>query len=163
MGLFNRKQKKILEAKAQDKLREERLDRIILNPNTPNRELRSKVEKPVQVKYMSPEVQGGKKQMLQVIEIGELSSKEYMLNPAERISIGYGKENTIVLNDPALADLKCEIGIYHGILGARSNDSAQRVVMKRKKESVFLGSTAIEIKSEDIIVIGKTSLKIVVV
>lgn len=163
MGLFNRKQKRILETKAQDKLREERLDRIILNPDTPNRELRARVEKPVQVKYMSPEVQGGKKQMLQIIEIGELSSKEYMLNPAERISIGFGNENTIVLNDPSLGDLKCEIGIYNGILGARSNDSAQRVVMRRKKNSVFLGNTAIEIKSNDIIVIGKTSLKIVVV
>lgn len=163
MKRFNRKQKKIMESKAMDKLREEELDRNILNPIVQNRELSAKMEKPVQVKYMSPEAQGCKQQMIQVLEVGELSTKEYMLNPAERIRIGCGNDNTIILNDLSLGDLKCEIGIYGGILGARSNDSMQRVVLVRKKNRMFLESIPIEIKTNDIIKIGKTSLKIAIV
>ena len=163
MGLFGNKKKKLLESKAMDKLREEELDRIILNPNVQNSELRAKAEKPVQVQYASPEIQGGKKHMIQVLVIGELSTKEYMLNPMERISIGCGNENTIDLNDVTLGDLKIEIGVYGGTLGARSNDSAKRVVLLRKKNSAYLGNVPLEIRTNDVIKIGKTSLKITIV
>lgn len=163
MKQFSRRQKKNMESKAMDKLREEELDRNILNPNTQNHELRARAEKPVQVKYISPEVQRSKKQMLQILEIGELSTKEYMLNPAERIKIGCGNENTIILNDLSLGNIKCEIGIYGGILGASSNDSTQRVVLIRKKNRIFLENIPIEIKTNDIIQLGKTSLKIAVI
>jgi len=161
MGLFKSKNKKIIESKMMDKLREEELDRAILNPGFNSEELRARMEKPVNVKYLTSAKRDSKNCMVHIQEVGELSTKDYLLNPTGIISIGAGKENTIVLNDLSVGSIKCEIVNKGTALGARSNDYNKNVRIKRGGKSVFLGNEMIEIRSGDEISLGKTLLKIV--
>lgn len=160
MGLFKNKQEEMLKSRVMDKLREEELDRAILNPKFNSDELRARMEKPVNVEYLSEASAGEKTRMVHITEMGVLATKEYILNPRDPISVGAGNDNTIVLSDLSVGDLKCEIMIHNGVLAAKSNDLAKRVVLKRNKKSTYLMNELIEIRSLDEILLGKTTIRI---
>ena len=158
MGLFKNKNDKIIESKLMDKLREEELDRAILNPEFNSSDLRARMEKPVNVEYFSPNSIKDRTCMLHVTEVGELSTKDYILDPKGAISIGLGKENTIVLSDLSVGELKCEIRLLDGALGAKSNDTGKKIVLKRNNKNTYLGNEFIRILTGDEIIFGKTKL-----
>jgi hypothetical protein len=160
MRLFRNKQEDKLKAQIMDKLREEELDRVILNPKFNSDELRARMEKPVNVEYLSEASSGERSRMIHITEMGVLATKEYILNPRDPISVGTGNDNTIVLSDLSVGDLKCEIMVHNGILAAKSNDHEKKVVLKRNKKSTYLMNELIEIRSLDEILLGKTTIRI---
>lgn len=160
MRLFRNKQEDKLKAQIMDKLREEELDRVILNPKFNSDELRARMEKPVNVEYLSETSSGERSRMIHITEMGVLATKEYILNPRDPISVGTGNDNTIVLSDLSVGDLKCEIMVHNGILAAKSNDHEKKVVLKRNKKSTYLMNELIEIRSLDEILLGKTTIRI---
>ena len=160
MGLFKNKQEEKLKSRVMDKLREEELDRAILNPKFKSDELRARMEKPVNVEYLSEASSGERSRMVHITEMGVLATKEYILNPRDPISVGTGNDNTVVLSDLSVGDLKCEIMVHNGVLAARSNDRGKRIALKRNKMSTYLENELIEIHSLDEISLGKTTIKI---
>ena len=160
MRLFRNKQEDKLKAQIMDKLREEELDRVILNPKFNSDELRARMEKPVNVEYLSEASSGERSRMIHITEMGVLATKEYILNPRDPISVGTGNDNTVVLSDLSVGDLKCEIMVHNGVLAARSNDRGKRIALKRNKKSTYLENELIEIHSLDEISLGKTTIKI---
>ena len=102
-----------IRSKAEDKRREERLNQLILNPNARTGELQAQSEKPYAVHYgVADEGRAAKQKrwMLQIEEHSEISVRSFMLDPSNPITIGSGKENTVVLPGamrPACACLKC--------------------------------------------------------
>ncbi|MBR3524666.1 MAG: hypothetical protein IKO11_02360, partial [Lachnospiraceae bacterium] len=89
-----------IRSKAEDKRREERLNQLILNPNARTGELQAQSEKPYAVHYgVADEGRAAKQKrwMLQIEEHSEISVRSFMLDPSNPITIGSGKENTVVL------------------------------------------------------------------
>ncbi|MBR3307999.1 MAG: FHA domain-containing protein [Lachnospiraceae bacterium] len=148
--------------KAQDKMREEALDRMILNENAGVDVLRAQAERAFAVNYSQggPRRSNEKRLMLQVEEISEFSVRKYMLDPANLITIGCVKENTIELPAGEADARQCEMGLQDGMVYLVNLGSGDRVWVTRKGKRKNADSRKLEIKDGDIIQIGRVTLKI---
>ena len=157
-----KKYEKNMVIKAQDKMREEALDRRILNEKAEVKSLKEASEKPFEVNYSAP--QGDKKTgnhfMLQIEEKNELSIRKFMLDPAAGISIGSAKDNSIVISDAGVEKKQCEIGFQEEKLYIRNFGKTETVCLSRKGKKLNVDQRKVELKNNDIVFVGKIRLKL---
>lgn len=167
----NRKQKMMI-IQAEDKLREEALDKIILNDKAQNDEGDVFSAKPFEVKYdvISAEKNTEKmpkdkyKIMVQIVENSELSSRKYMFDPSKGIHIGSKKgKNDIVVSDMSVDVQQCEIVLISSVVYIRNLGKSGKLVLKRGKQRAYVEKKYVELKSKDVILIGKTSFRIEII
>lgn len=164
-----KKKQRLMHLQAEDKLREETLDRIILNNKAQNGDEDIFSAKPFEVNYNVVDVekyQGKDKYrtMVQIVENSELSTRKFMFDPSKGIYIGGKKgKNDIVISDTSVDDQQCEIVLGSATVYIRNLGGSCKVVLKRGKQQVYVEKKYIELKSNDMILIGKTSFKIEIV
>lgn len=152
-----------IRSRARDKIREEALDRVILNEKAEIKNLKAESEKPFEVKYdVDPaKKDDGKKLMLRIEEISELSVRQYMLDPANLISIGSAKDNSIVIS--GIDTRHCEIGKHGKTLYIKNKGKDNSVYLLRKKKKVIVDSRKLELLDGDEIQIAAVRLKVIFV
>ncbi len=165
-----KKKKQKQEQLIQDKERVKILDDMILNPKSPVDGLRAGSEKPDEVVYTPPSLPKEKavkrhSVKLLIEEISALSIRKYTLDPADLITIGSAKDNTIELTDAMIDAKQCEIGLYErdNKLLYLQNIGNRRVVLLRKKEWINVGAERIVLMHGDIIEIGQVRLRISII
>lgn len=160
-----------MERLAQDKLREQALDRIILNEYAGKGEDAAVSETPVEVDYQkgrSPKekkrrglAKRDKKTMLQIVEKGELSERKYILDPRKKIFMGSGNgKNHIVINDPNVEERQCEIIESEGRVYVHNVGSPGKCILKRGKQKAYMENRYIELLTGDEIHLGGRKYKI---
>lgn len=157
---------------AEDKLREEALDKIILNDKAQNDEGDVFSAKPFEVNYDAASVEKHTEKakkakyrtMVQIVENSELSSRKYMFDPSKGIHIG-GKngKNDIVVSDMSVDDQQCEIVLSSSTVYIRNLGGSRKVVLKRGKQQAYVEKKYVELKSNDVILIGKTIFRIEII
>lgn len=166
-----RKAKKEMAMHAEDKLREQALDRVILNPDAPKTVQTQNQATPFSVTYDANNVQhdkmsnfamaGSNKIMVQLTENSELSAKKYMLDPAYGINIGSREgENHIVLNDIYVDPVQCNIAEYEGKIYMRNAGNSGKLVLVRGSERAYVERNAVELRTGDFIVISQTMFRV---
>lgn len=158
---------------AEDKLREDALDQYILNPSAPPVSKETVEAKPFEVSYdasnverVSPVKGKSKKKpepkiMVQLIENSELSSRKYMLDPSAGINIGSRKgKNDIVVADTNVDSVQCNIIESNNKIYVRNMGGSGKLVLSRAGQRAFVEKKAIEIKTADLILLGKTVFRI---
>lgn len=159
----NSKNREIQQA-ASDRIRNENLDRIILNPIKGDTKSQPK---PYEVNYENGGEQDKRKEnpiMVQMIENTELSSKKYILNPAKGIRIGSALEgNDIVIANGKLADYQCEIFTVKNKVYIKNLSNDIRTIIKRHKEQAIVDEKGIRILSGDRICIDKVFYDVTIV
>lgn len=166
------KKQKIMAIQAEDKLREEALDKIILNDKAQNDEGDVFSAKPFEVNYDAASVEKHTEKakkaryrtMVQIVENSELSSRKYMFDPSKGIHIG-GKngKNDIVVSDMSVDDQQCEIVLSSSTVYIRNIGGSRKVVLKRGKQQAYVEKKYVELKSNDVILIGKTIFRIEII
>lgn len=166
------KKQKIMAIQAEDKLREEALDKIILNDKAQNDEGDVFSAKPFEVNYDAASVEKHTEKakkaryrtMVQIVENSELSSRKYMFDPSKGIHIG-GKngKNDIVVSDMSVDDQQCEIVLSSSTVYIRNIGGSRKVVLKRGKQQAYVEKKYVALKSNDVILIGKTIFRIEII
>lgn len=164
---------KEMAVKAQDKLREEALDRILLNENAGAQERETFSATPFEVSYDGqgasgrPAGQGKRRQktaarrMLQITEKSQLSARKYMFDPGPGVRIGSEKgKNNIVLTNPQFGEVQCEIREYEGHIYVRNLGGSGRVTLTRGSQRVYVEKKAVEIKSGDELLLADTAFRV---
>lgn len=167
-----RREKKVKAQLAGDKIREETLDKLLLNKEAEIRKDENTfVAIPVAVNYDVNSIEKintsekkknrRNKVMVQIIENSELSERKYMLDPRKGIFFGSktGK-NHIVVSDSDIDERQCEIRENTGNVYVRNIGNSGKLVLKRQKQSVYVEQKYIEIKAGDTLLIGNTIYKI---
>ena len=168
-----KKQRQELEQLAEEKLREEALDRLILNQKAENESIKATSQQPYLTRYSSTKNQdfsgvqksNGSKLMLKVEEIGAFSRREFMLDPEHLISIGAGSENTISLPGMNIDNKQCEIGM----IGADKfsiyvrNIGEANVVLARKKNRTPINRGWVQLINGDELMIADVKLKLTII
>lgn len=160
-----RARRREMELQASDKLREEALDRIILNNQGVGRQKEIYSAKPFEVNYDSkmverqPAVMSGIKTgpalMVQIVENSELSARKYMFDPKQGIRIGsrHG-QNNIVISSPDVDEVQCEILEHNGQILIRNVGRSGKVILERGRNRAYVEGGLIEMKSGDAILIS---------
>lgn len=164
---------KAMAVQAEDKLREEALDRILLNENARSKGEETFSAKPFEVSYDAQGTdkrsagQGKKKKrssvkvMLQITEKSELSVRKYMFDPSSGVRIGSKKgKNNIVVTDPQVDEMQCELLEHEGVIYIRNVGGSGKVVLTRGGQRAYVEQKAVVMKSGDEILLGKTVFQV---
>lgn len=155
-----RKYKNEVRQYAEDKLREEKLDHVILNSHEGCERVRD-TSVPYDVDYvMGSEQSGGANgygnpsEMIQLIEHSELSAKKHVLNARRVIAIGSRRDgNSIVV--PGVAEYQCQIFCYQNGIFLREVAGNNLTVLQRGKKRAYAQSKGIQLKSGDRIILNQ--------
>lgn len=168
------KEKKELQRLVADKMRDEKLNSIILN-NYESDENKKQVSVPYDVDYgnASQSFKGEKKHkdeakehglMVQLIENTELSSRKFVLNPENVIRIGSGLENNdIVVASGDISYIQCEIFKAGEKIYVRNKGNQVRTVIKRKRQKAIVDNRGIGLMSGDRIILGNITYDITII
>lgn len=169
----NKKEKMLL---ASNKMREEALDKLLVN-----QEAALKKEKentfaavPINVNYdvnaldksMGKAVgkkskSKGKKMVIQIVENSELSVRKYMFDPQKSIFIGSKNgKNHIVNSSVTVDERQCEIREIQEKVYVRNIGDSGKVILTRGKQIAHIEQNYIELKNGDIISIANTTYQI---
>lgn len=167
-----RREKKVKIQIASDKIREEALDKLILNKETEIRkDEKTFAAVPVVVNYDVNSIEKinafekkktkRKKVMVQILENSELSARKYVFDPRKGIFLGskVGK-NHIVVSDSDIDERQCEIRENAGNVYVRNIGISGKLVLRRQKQSVYVEQKYLEIKTGDILVVGNVIYKV---
>lgn len=169
----NQKKKELARA-AQDKVRDENLNHVILNSYVKEEE-RREVYKPYDVDYSNPnaerdrsvagyEKKGERHSMLQLIERTELSTRKFILNPEKRIHIGSDPQNNdITIMSEGVSPRHCEIFSAQDNVYIRNLSEGNRTFLRRKREQAIVDAKGIRILSGDTVVVGRASYDITII
>lgn len=165
-----RQKKKEIRRQAEDKLREEALDRV-LSGGKPAANGASSGSVPFDVRYNSdpqkkkkkaarpddaPELQSAV--MIELVEQTELSTRKYMFHVKDRITFGdRGANNDIVVTGARIAKQQCEVFRLGQELYIKRIEDGTPVILKRKNRQVTVESEAIKLASKDEILIGDST------
>lgn len=169
-----RKEKKAKALQASDKIREEALDRLLINQETESRrEEATFAAVPISVNYDVNAVEKNrdssshkkrnksKKVMVQLVENSELSARKYMLDPHKGIYIGSkAGKNHIVVSNSNVDERQCEIRENSQKVYVRNIGSSGKVILKRGKQSAYVEQKYLELKTGDTLVIENMLYKI---
>ena len=152
-----RSRRRELERSAEDKLREEALDRALVD-RPPDADPAPSI--PFEVRYdqnkkggQAP--RGGGEVMLQLTERGELSTRKYMLHVTARVTLGSRTgENDIVVSGSRVAPRQCEIFRIGHDLFAKNLAPRTRVILNRGRRRLTVGAEAVQLRSGDELLIG---------
>lgn len=160
---------------ANDKLREEALDKMLFNQEaafkTDGQPTFAAV--PINVNYdvnavdKSKGKAGGKKKrknkkmMIQIVEKSELSVRKYMFDPGKSIFIGSKNgKNHIVNSSSTVDERQCEIRGMEDKVYARNLGHPAKVIVSRGKQTAYVEQNYIELKNGDVISIANTTYQI---
>lgn len=167
----NKKEKMLL---ASNKMREEALDKLLVNRET---SLKKEDEStfaavPINVNYDVNALDKStgkavakknkrKKTMLQIIEKSELSVRKYMFDPKKSIFIGSKNGKNHIVNSSATVDERqCEIKEIHDKVCVRNMGHPAKAIMSRGKQIYYIEHNYMELKSGDVISIANTTYQI---
>lgn len=161
-----RREKKAKAQLAGDKVREEALDKLLLNKEAEIRkEENTFAAIPFAVNYDVNSTEKAnttekkknkrKKVMVQIVENSELSARKYMLDPQKGIFMGSKNgKNHIVINSADIDERQCEIRESSEKVYIRNIGSSGKVVLRRGKQSAYVEQKYLEIKTGDALMIG---------
>lgn len=160
------KSQKALQEKAQDKLREKRLEKAILNDQVGEDEDSHFRATPIEVNYDEETVgqfsaqhinvsSKKNKMMLQIREGSELAARTYMFDLTKSVHIGRKQDiNDIVVSNERVSDTQCEIVLKDDKVCVRNIGKSGIVRMKRKRNKTEVGENYIVVKTGDVIEIA---------
>ena len=168
----NQKRKELSQA-AEDKLRDENLNHVILNSDIGKERLKE-VYKPYDVDYSNPNAdkkvsgknikKGENHVMVQLIERTELSTRKFMMNPVKSIHIGSDSQNNdIAVLAENISPCQCEIFSVKDKVFIKNLSSDNRTIIRRKKEQAIADEKGIRLLSGDIIILGQVSYDITII
>lgn len=172
--LKRRSRRKNIEQRAGDKMREEALDKMILNDKrerdlSPNQaipfEVHYDTENQKKSKKKKKEAGRGSKMMLQITEKNHISARKYMLAPSGGIYIGSKNgENHIVVGNSTNVDARqCEIIESGDKAYVHNLGTSGRVLLSRAGNRAYVEQKYIELKSGDILSLGESVLNIEII
>lgn len=168
----SQKRKEIKRA-AEDRVRDENLNSIILN-NHGNANDNREIYKPYDVDYSNGEqgnvnknssgsVMDSQQIMIQLIEKTELSTRKFLLNPAKKIKIGSDLQNNdISVLAEGISPHQCEIFAVGNKVYIRNTGDKYKTIIRRKKEQAFVDDKGIRLLSNDIIILGKVTYDVTI-
>lgn len=173
--LFMKKQKeKELSQAAEDKMRDENLNQVILNQHRGGERFRE-VHRPYDVDYSRPNSAGGRGSadfpmggegniMVQMIERTELSTRKFMMNPVKPIRVGSDlQDNDINVLAEGISAHQFEIFAVRDKVFVKNVSSENRTILRRKKEQAIVDEKGIRMLSGDVIFAGHVSYDITIV
>lgn len=152
---------------AEDKLRDEALNRALANDLCGDQKAGGNIESlPYEVDYNQSQLNNRQtkqdKMMLQITACCELSKRKFMIELKDAIQIGRAKENTIIIKEQGVLPVHCEI--FRHLNDVYVKDfSGNRTLLNRKKQQVYVGDKGIKLKTGDKIVIENTILEVTIV
>lgn len=167
----NQKKRELSQA-AEDKLRDENLNHVILNSDIGKEQLKE-VYKPYDVDYSNPNtdkkvsgrnIQKGENHvMVQLIERTELSTRKFMMNPIKGIHIGSDSQsNDIAVPAEKISPCQCEIFSVRDKVFIKNLSSDNRTIIRRKKEQAIVDEKGIRLLSGDVVILGAVSYDITI-
>lgn len=171
--IHQNQKKKELSRAAEDKLRDENLNHVILNSDIGNEQLKE-VYKPYDVDYSNPNAdkkvsgrnmkKGENQIMVQLIERTELSTRKFMMNPVKGIRIGSDlQSNDIAVLAENISPCQCEIFSVMDKVYIKNLSSDNRTIIRRKKEQAIADEKGIRLLSGDIVILGLVSYDITII
>lgn len=166
------KNKELMQA-AEDKLRDENLNNVILNKHIGSSPLRE-VHTPYDVDYSNSGGEGHKNHsdnskrknshiMLQLIEKTKLSTRKFMLNPIKTIRIGSDlQDNDITVLAEGVSPHQCEIFSVGDKIFIRNLSGGNQTILKRKKEQAIVDEKGLRLLSDDKIFVGSVVYEITI-
>ena len=149
-----------IERNAEDKLREEALERVLVGDLRDSKKgaLAFDVkydQDPRSKKNRGDATFGEMPVMLQLTEKSELSTRKYMLHADKRLTIGTQADtNDVVISGPNIEKIQCEIVRIGKQLYANNLGKPGQVLLKRGKKQLILEHEAVELRDNDVIYIG---------
>ena len=172
--IVKQKQKnKELRQAAEDKLRDENLNNVILNNHTGSNR-RREANMPYDVDYSNSGGENNKKLsdnskrkdshiMLQLIEKTELSTRKFMLNPIKKIRIGSDlQDNDITVLSEGVSLHQCEIFSVGDKIFIRNLSGGNQTILKRKKEQAIVDEKGLRLLSNDKIILGSVVYEVTI-
>lgn len=168
----SQKRKEIKRA-AEDRVRDENLNNIILN-NHGNAKDNREIYKPYDVDYSNGEqgsinknssgsIMESQQIMIQLIEKTELSTRKFLLNPAKKIKIGSDLQNNdISVLAEGISPHQCEIFAVGNKVYIKNTGDKYKTIIRRKKEQAFVDDKGIRLLSNDIIILGKVTYDVTI-
>ena len=155
----SRNRKKELKRAAEKQMREESLERMILNERNASIE-RNRANNPYEVSYEKGVASQGRRAAGQIMvsleEKNELSTKKFVLNPMKPIRIGSGLQgNDVVVQGEGIAEFQCEIFESGGKIYVRNKNAGSPTVLRRKRERALIDDRGLRIQTGDMIIMGK--------
>ena len=164
--LLTRRRKKRLEIErnAEDRLREEALDRILVGNLQDGKRgtlaFDVKYDQEQRNKKGGSTTAGQVPVMLQLTEKSKLSTRKYMLHAEGRLTIGsQANSNDIVISGPNIAKCQCEIVRIGKSLYVSNRGERGQMLLKRGKKQMILESEAVELHNNDVLYIGDYTYK----
>lgn len=159
--------KKEIQEEARNRIREESLDQMILNVHNPNVNYKQE-NHPYDISYESGNAikrrEQSKQLMVRLEEKNELSTKKFMLNPANIIRIGSNVVgNDIIVAGDKISEYQCEIFQMDRKVFLRDKDSGFPTILKRKRDKVVVDTNGIRLLSGDVIMLGKITYKVTLI
>ncbi len=173
-NLLRRSEKnKELNRAAEDRLRDENLNNVILNSYAGN-DLKE-IYTPYDVDYSNPNGERVRTHhneqgrdiedhiMVQLVERTELSTRKFMLNPVKGIKIGSDvQENDITVMAEGISPHQCEIFSVRDKVYVRDLGQGNRTIIRRKKEQAIVDGNGVRLLSNDTIVLGNASYDVTI-
>lgn len=172
--IMRQKQKnKELRQAAEDKLRDENLNNVILNNHAGSDRLRGEYV-PYDVDYSNPGGENNKNLldnskkndncvMLQLVERTELSTRKFMLNPAKKIRIGNElQDNDITVLSEGVSPHQCEIFSVSDKIYIKNLSHNNPTILKRKKEQVIVDEKGLRMLSNDKVILGSVVYEVTI-
>lgn len=158
---------KELERIAEDRLRDQALNKALANDLYGNKEIKTNIESlPYEVDYNQSKLANQNKtrgkMMIQITSCSELSKRKFMIELDRVIKIGKSKENDIVIKSQNALPVHCEIFRYQNHAYIR-DFSGNKTLLHRKKQRVYTDEKGLKLKTGDQILIGDTVLEITII
>ena len=158
--LKKRRRRREMEQNAEDRLREEALDRVLVGDRRDGKRGTMAFDvkydqDPRSRKNRGDAVGGQVPVMLQLTEKSELSTRKYMLHAEGRLSIGSQADcNDIVISGSGVEKRQCEIVRIGKQLYASNLGKPGQVLLKRARKQMVLEKDAVELRDNDVLYIG---------
>jgi len=168
----SQKRKEIQQA-AEDRVRDENLNDIILNSYC-NAGEKKEIYKPYDVDYRNGGQGKGDKNspvaakdshrvMIRLVEKTELSTRKFMLNPEKGIRIGSDLQtNDISVLADGISPSQCEIFAAGGKVYIRHTGGSNKTIIQRKKERAFADAKGVRLLSDDVIILEKVTYSVTI-
>lgn len=172
--IHKKQKKKELSQAAEDKIRDENLNQVILNQHTDGSRFKE-VHKPYDVDYSNANGENSKKAenqiqsgeshvMVQLVEKTELSTRKFMMNPVKAVRVGSNlQDNDITVLADGVSPHQFEIFAVRDKVFVRNLSSEYKTIVRRKKEQAIVDEKGIRLLSGDSILLGHVTYDITII
>ena len=161
-----RSKEKELKMIAEDKLRDQALNKALANDLHGNEKVTGNIESlPYEVDYNQSQLNkrqaNQEKLMLQITACCELSKRKFMIELNNAIKIGRAKESAIIIKDQGALPVHCEIFRYLNDVYIKDY-SGNGTLLNRKKQTVYVDDKGLKLRTGDKIRIENTILEVTI-